>query len=296
MPIVARLSRTSDAITTHFEPNSVSSRLASQAAEDRDDVEQDAVDAEFGDRPAEHRRREAAAERQQRVDAVLVDHARDEEAHDAEPLRAPRSASPSVRDRPARTAGASGRPGAVRREQEHRQDEDEIPERRQRTGGARVLALCGIEAEQRRRGRAASCRSPARRPEQRRRRSARSCRRDSRAPRRCWRRGRSRPWSTRRGIIESLKTIENSAATVARQKKTSTSDQAEPGAANHSMRQRDDLDDREEDDPRLLAARSGRRSSQHRRQDRDHEARRRRRHSPRPPARPPGRSPCATTK
>ena len=44
-------------------------------------------------------------------------------------------------------------------------------------------------------------------------------------------------WSleTRRGIIESLKTMENSAATVARQKNSNTQTSEEPGTANHNM-------------------------------------------------------------
>ena len=42
-------------------------------------------------------------------------------------------------------------------------------------------------------------------------------------------------FAIRRGIIESLKTMENSAATVARQKKKSTSTRLDPGAAYHSI-------------------------------------------------------------
>ena len=37
----------------------------------------------------------------------------------------------------------------IGREQEHRQDEDEIPRRRQRPGGARILAELRVEPEQR---------------------------------------------------------------------------------------------------------------------------------------------------
>ena len=39
---------------------------------------------------------------------------------------------------------------------------------------------------------------------------------------------------TRRGIIESLNTVENSAATEASEKKNTTRKRFEPGAANHS--------------------------------------------------------------
>ena len=51
---------------------------------------------------------------------------------------------------PSRTAGADRHALlAVRREEEHRQDEDEIPDRRQRSGGASVLAELRVEPEDR---------------------------------------------------------------------------------------------------------------------------------------------------
>ncbi len=99
--------------------------------------------------PAEHGGREDPAERQQAVDAVLVDHPADKEAQDPGPAlqflqRAAQFAETGAHGRAQRLAAAR-----IGREQEHRQDEDEVPKRRDRAGDAGVFAGCRIKTEER---------------------------------------------------------------------------------------------------------------------------------------------------
>src|SRR5690606_10744723 len=119
------------------------------AADDGDGREHDAVEADFRRLPAEHAGGKGASEKEQAVDAVLVDHAGNKEAHQRPALGELAQRILEFRKAFEDRGAQRYRAGDVRGEQEHRQDEDEVPERRKRSGDARILAFRRIEAEQR---------------------------------------------------------------------------------------------------------------------------------------------------
>ncbi len=137
---------------TRFEPMRSSSRPPSAAPNGAGDGEDDAEQAELGRAPAEHRRGIDAAEGEHGAEPVGIEHARDEEERDLAVIadevlaRAWTSClSPALTARAERL----GR-GPVRREQEERQDEHEIPERRERSDQPVAFARRGIERDERR--------------------------------------------------------------------------------------------------------------------------------------------------
>ena len=139
--MVATVSRTSAIITTVFEPSAVSSRLATRQPKMATTLRMmPNMPISVIDQP-NIAGRERAAERQQRVDAVLVDHARDEEAEDAAALAHFAERRFAVRTGPSRTAGPSGMPFAASGVKRNiGRMKTRYQQRRQRPGGARVLA------------------------------------------------------------------------------------------------------------------------------------------------------------
>ncbi len=110
MPIVASNSMMRLMITVTLRADAPVDASGNQAAEDRDDVEDDAVDADLDRRPAEHAGREGAAKDQQAVDAILIDHAGDQEASGYCGASSARRAYCAIPLRPKRTAKPKGSP------------------------------------------------------------------------------------------------------------------------------------------------------------------------------------------
>ena len=139
-------------------------QAAEHSAERRGDGEHDAEQAKLYGAPAEHRRGIDAAEGEHRAQPVGVEHAREQEERDLAVM------AHELLDR-ARELGEPGPHrarfdrlcGAVRREEKQRNDEDEIPERREGTDQAVALARRRIERHDGRTSRAASCRYADRR-------------------------------------------------------------------------------------------------------------------------------------
>jgi hypothetical protein len=83
------------------------------------------------------------------VDAILVDHARDQKAEDTGALPDFADRRPQFGQTVADRTLERPAPASIRCEQEHRQDEDGVPEGGNRARGTGVLALDRIKPEQR---------------------------------------------------------------------------------------------------------------------------------------------------
>ncbi|PHJ89331.1 hypothetical protein VF08_37790 [Nostoc linckia z8] len=57
-----------------------------EAAEDRDDIQNDPVNPDFHGRPAEHGGGKHTAQHQKTIDPILIDHARNQETQDVAPM------------------------------------------------------------------------------------------------------------------------------------------------------------------------------------------------------------------